>query len=243
MPIYSTTTLGWWSVGRLVLCLIGGEKGGSLALGFGRDTLVPLLGQTIEGRRSRLANEARLSRVRRLDALDDLSSLALELGGVRFVGFLLALDDDGMQSVRKFSEYGSESVRPTSHHPMESLLTSSRLLHLWSSSNRWLLQKWPWQKPQSPEMRWAGSLHSLNSQRGFLTGMLADFAWVCMCVCVALVRVGVGKSRRLRCARELDDRGWVPLRWECAREEENKASGLGGREEEEEERKVGLAGW
>ena len=167
--------------------------------------------QTIEGRPSRLASKDRRCRVRRLDALDDLSPLALELGGVRFVGFLLALDD-GRQSARKSSEYGSESVRPTSHHPMESLLTSSRLLHLWSSSNRWLLQKWPWQKPQSPEMRWAASLHSLNSQRGFLTGMLADCTCVC-CVCT------VACSRTSRCACELDDRGWVLLRWECAREE------------------------
>ena len=129
--------------------------------------------------------------MRRLDALDDLGPLALELGGVRFVGFLLALDE-GRESARKSSEYGSESVRPTSHHSMESLLTSSRLLHLWSSSNRWLLQKWPSQKPQSPEMRWAGSLHSLNSQRGFLTGMLADFA--CVRVCCAGTSVCLQES-------------------------------------------------
>jgi len=52
-----------------------------------------------------------------------------------------------------------------------SFLQSSRPSHLWSSSRRCLPQKWPLQKPQSPTMRWAASLHSLWLQRIFFGGM------------------------------------------------------------------------
>lgn len=52
-----------------------------------------------------------------------------------------------------------------------SFLQSSRPSHLWSSSSLCFPQKCPLQKPQSPTMRWAASLHSLWLQRIFLGGM------------------------------------------------------------------------
>lgn len=54
--------------------------------------------------------------------------------------------------------------KPTSHHcdGAGKQLTSSRFRHLWSSRSRWFLQNDPWQKLQSPTMRWAGSLQSSN---------------------------------------------------------------------------------
>lgn len=61
----------------------------------------------------------------------------------------------------------------------DSFLQSSRPLQEWASSIRCLEQKWPWQKLQSPTMRWAASLHSLKLQRGLRGAMDAD---VCMCV-------------------------------------------------------------
>lgn len=47
-----------------------------------------------------------------------------------------------------------------------SALHASSLGHAWLSSMRCLPQKWPAQKPQSPTMRCAAALHSLNWQRG-----------------------------------------------------------------------------
>ena len=52
-----------------------------------------------------------------------------------------------------------------------SFLQSSSPLHLWSSNIRCLPQKCPEQNPQSPMIRCAGSLQSLNVQRSFLGGM------------------------------------------------------------------------
>ena len=65
-------------------------------------------------------------------------------------------------------------VSPCSGQGMEQgvgALTSSSPLHLWSSRRRCLPQKWPWQKEQSPTMRWAGSLHSFAEHRRRLPAM------------------------------------------------------------------------
>ena len=57
----------------------------------------------------------------------------------------------------------------------DSFLQSSRPVHEWASSMRCFEQKWPWQKLQSPTIRWAKSLQSLKLQRGLRGAMLG---WV-----------------------------------------------------------------
>ena len=111
--------------------------------------------------------------------------LGLELGGVLRMRLLLALRDVGESASANMKSSSLLPVtsprRPTSHQAVESSpegdeeeeqLTSSSPSHLWSSSSRCLPQKWPSQKAQSPAIRWAASLHSLNEHLIFL-GILA----------------------------------------------------------------------
>jgi hypothetical protein len=112
-----------------------------------------------------------------LDTLDDLRPFRVELRSVRRVRFLLALFAEDEMSAR-LSSPATRPKTPTCHHSKAEaaadsgeLLTSSRPSHLWSSNRRCFPQKWPWQKAQSPTIRWAATEHSLKEHLIFLGGM------------------------------------------------------------------------
>ena len=62
-------------------------------------------------------------------------------------------------------------------------------------------QKWPEQKPQSPTMRWAASLHSLKLQRIFFGGMPPRRG-------MAMCRVALGGRRREERVEDGEERWW-----------------------------------